>query len=139
MIRKLLPVLALAGCSMVAGSTTGPLDASVVCEATQDQFCASGRCRQIERGVQLSTPLSLTVPANANIGQACVATGCEAAYFFPLESKPPEWNSEVRTGDQWSRPMGELTIERVRWTFHLDQLASDGETVWSGACRAQGS
>src|SRR5262249_27101194 len=117
----------------------GPLGSAVVCDADADQFCAGDRCRPIERGVRLSTPLSLTIPARTEIGQVCVATGCEAAFFYALEGSSPQWKAEVRTGDQWARPMGDLTIEMVRWNFELRQAAYDGETVWTGACRAQGS
>jgi hypothetical protein len=139
MMRKLILALALSGCSMIGGSEQSTLVGSVVCDATVDQFCTDGRCRPIERGVRLSTPLSLSVPAGANVGQICIATGCEDAYFYPLDAKSPEWRAEVRTGEQWARPMGDLTIEMVGWTFQLDQPASDGATVWSGSCRAAGS
>ncbi len=140
MVRKVILVAALAGCvSFGDEATQAALDHAVVCDADADRFCAGENCRPVESGVRLAIPVSLSVPRSEQIGEYCIATGCHEAFFYYLESELPDWRAEVRVGERWMHPVGEVTINRSTWAFTLVKPASDGDTVWSGSCRAAGS
>jgi hypothetical protein len=131
----LVSALALAGCaasdssSSSSGAQANSLGLPLACDAAGAQICPNGGCTISNPGEEWQVPISLSIPAFAEIGRFCIATGCEDARY----------TARATRALGWSQPVGELIISQDRQSFRLVQPSPEGSTTWDGFCRAAGS
>jgi hypothetical protein len=141
----LVSALALAGCaasdssSSSSGAQANSLGLPLACDAAGAQICPNGGCTISNPGEEWQVPISLSIPAFAEIGRFCIATGCEDARYTARATRALGWTASVATGEGWSQPVGELIVSQDRQSFRLVQPSPDGATTWDGFCRAAGS
>jgi hypothetical protein len=137
--------LVLAGCAGPDGSSSrsepeaATLGLPLACDAASAQICPQGGCTISNPGEDWQVPISLSVPAFAQVGRFCIATGCEDARYTARATRALGWTASVATGEGWSQPVGELIISQDRQSFRLVQPSPEGSTTWDGFCRAAGS
>jgi len=100
----LVSVLILAGCaasdgsSARSGSEAASLGIPLACDAAGAQICPTGGCTISNPGEEWQVPISLSIPAFAEIGRFCIATGCEDARYTARATRAPGWTASVATG-----------------------------------------
>ena len=79
--------------------------------------------------------ISLTIPDRGDVGEFCIATGCEAATYDLAQTQSLSWTGRMRTQDRTDYDAN-LQISRDLSTF---TLTDGGSGVWTGTCNAAGS
>lgn len=113
---------------------------AMACAADQVRFCPPRGCTEAYPGYERTAPVSVTTPEPGGaLGRFCSGSDCRAALFRDIRERGGAWSAEIWTGENWTRPEGELTIAPSRAYFELNKPASDGGLVWRGLCQPAGS
>lgn len=116
------------------------VETALVCTADALRFCPPGGCVAANPGFVRPAPIAITTPSpGADVGRFCNGGDCQPGYFSHIRSRDGRWVADVWTGQNWTRPEGNLEVSRDRSNFRLRKPASDGVLEWTGFCQAAGS